>query len=305
MCKYIIMPTQMTISGTGPLGTDSTTKAKTFYTAMRDFDYTMRAVLAASPRQILSQCKEVMRRFDAIIDASAAHDNDKGDYFQRLKLRTQNAKTRAVGPMLRAIENASQYGGTRPRLMSILGAVDLQTAGREAAEASARWTDAAHANHLVAAYRLDQLLNAGIVAPAFFATVRPDGTPLDLSGVIQHDAPTLNDSFDVLLSMDTSPLNQMARQLRRENQHKLIEVLLQGGDALASLPPYADAAFGFNILALDGELLTLVMDDLLDSQQLGVLSQQLIEVHAHLLHLELDGQMFSPSQWRMMAQQLF
>jgi hypothetical protein len=52
-------------------------------------------------------------------------------------------------------------------------------------------------------------------------------------------------------------------------------------------------------------MLTLAMDDLLSSEALGILSQQLIEMHAHLLHLELDGNLFNPSQWTSAAQMLF
>lgn len=294
-----------TTKGTGPLGTDSSTKSKSFYTAIRDFDYALRAILASSPRQILAQGKDVLRKFDAIIDSCAAYEGDKTEYFQRMKVRAQNGKTRAIGPMLRAVENASQWGQTRPRLMSVLGTFDIQGVGREPTETNIRWVSTSDANLAVAAYRLDQLLNAGLVDSTVFAVTPPDEDDLGVVGIIQRPASGLNDSFDVLLSMDNSPISQTARQLRRDNQRQLLDVLLKGTDEINRLPPYADAAFGFNILALDGEVLTLVMDDLLDSHALGVLSQQLIEVHAHLLHLELDGNMYNPAQWKSAAQTLF
>ncbi|MBK8137856.1 MAG: hypothetical protein IPK52_18930 [Chloroflexi bacterium] len=294
-----------TTKGTGPLGTDSSTKSKSFYTAIRDFDYALRAILAASPRQILAQGKDVLRKFDAIIDACAAYEGDKAEYFQRMKIRAQNAKTRAIGPMLRAVENASQFGLSRPRLMSVLGTFDIQGVGREPAENDVRWLSVDQANHAVATYRLDQLLNAGLAEITTFAVTAPEGAGTGVAGIVQRPAPGLNDSFDVLLSMDNSSISQTARQLRRDNQRQLLDVILKGNQDIERLPNYADAAFGFSILALDGEMLTLAMDDLLAPHALGVLSQQLIEVHAHLLHLELDGNMYNPAQWKASAQTLF
>lgn len=284
-------------------GTKSAPNTQNFYTAIRDFDIALRATLAASPRQILAQAKDVMRKFNTIIEACAAVEDDKADYFRRLKVHAQNAKTNAIGTMLRAVENASQYGsGPRPRLMSVLGSFDWHAIDHQP-EGEVSWIRPADANRLVAAYRIDQLLNANLIGRTLFL-VAPSPEHPGMTGIAQRWASTTNDLFDTLMADDSNPLRQASRLLRRENQWQLLQTLLLPADAIRELPAYADGAFSFKLLALDGELLTLTMDDLLDSKALGVLSQQLIEIHAHLLHLELDGNLYNPSQWAGAAQMM-
>lgn len=284
-------------------GTKNAPNTQNFYTAIRDFDIALRATLAASPRQILAQAKDVMRKFNTIIEACAAVEDDKADYFRRLKIHAQNAKTNAIGTMLRAVENASQYGsGARPRLMSVLGSFDWHAVDHQP-DGDVHWIWPADANRLVAAYRIDQLLNANLIGRTLFlVTPSPEGD--GMTGIAQRWANPNNDLFDTLMAEDNSQLRQTARQLRRENQWQLLQTLLLPTEAIRELPAYADGAFAFKLLALDGELLTLAMDDLLDSKALGILSQQLIEIHAHLLHLELDGNLFNPSQWNNAAQMM-
>jgi hypothetical protein len=285
-------------------GTKNAPNTQNFYTAIRDFDIALRASLAASPRQILAQAKDVMRKFNTIIEACAAVEDDKADYFRRLKIHAQNAKTNAIGTMLRAVENASQYGdGARPRLMSVLGSFDWHAIDHQP-EGDVHWIWPADANRLVAAYRIDQLLNANLVGRTLFL-VSPSPENDGMAGIAQRWASSTNDLFDALMAEDNSQLRQTARQLRRENQWQLLQTLLMPTDAIRELPAYADGAFSFKLLALDGELLTLAMDDLLDSKALGVLSQQLIEIHAYLLQLELNGNLFNPSQWNGAAQMMF
>jgi hypothetical protein len=285
-------------------GTKNAPNTQNFYTAIRDFDIALRATLAASPRQILAQAKDVMRKFNTIIEACAAIGDDKADYFQRLKVHAQNAKTNAIGTMLRAVENASQYSnGGRPRLMSVLGSFDWHAIDHQP-EGDVHWVWPNDANRFVAAYRIDQLLNANLVGQTLFL-VSPSPENAGKTGIAQRWANPTNDLFDALMAEDTSQLRQTARQLRRENQWQLLQTLLMPSDAIRDLPAYADGAFSFKLLALDGELLTLAMDDLLDSKALGVLSQQLIELHAYLLHLELSGNLFNPAQWTSAAQMMF
>jgi hypothetical protein len=285
-------------------GTKNAPNTQNFYTAIRDFDIALRATLAASPRQILAQAKDVMRKFNTIIEACAAVEDDKADYFRRLKIHAQNAKTNAIGTMLRAVENASQYGnGARPRLMSVLGSFDWHAIDHQP-EGDVHWIWPADANRLVAAYRIDQLLNANLIGQTLFL-VAPSPEHAGMAGIVQRWASTNSDLFDTLMAEDNSQIRQTARQLRRENQWQLLQTLLLPSNAVRELPAYADGAFSFKLLALDGELLTLAMDDLLDSKALGILSQQLIEIHAYLLHLELNGNLFNPAQWNGAAQMMF
>lgn len=286
-----------------PSGAKSASSTQNFYTAIRDFDIALRASLAASPRQILAQAKDVMRKFNTIIEACASVEDDKADYFRRLKIHAQNAKTNAIGTMLRAVENASQYGeSARPRLMSVLGSFDWHAIDHQP-EGEVHWIWPADANRLVSAYRIDQLLNASLIGQTMFlvtSSAEHDG----MAGIAQRWAGPTNDLFDALMAEDDSQLRQTARQLRRENQWQMLQTLLMSADAIHQLPAYADGAFSFKLLAMDGELLTLAMDDLLDSKALGVLSQQLIEIHAYLLNLELNGNLFNPSQWNGAAQMM-
>jgi hypothetical protein len=285
------------------LGTQNSPNAKTFYTAIRDFDISLRAPLAASPRQILAQAKDVMRKFNSIIEACAAVEDEKADYFGRLKIHAQNAKTAAIGTMLRAVDNTSQYGTVRPRLMSVLGSFDWHAVDQQP-EGELSWVLPETANRLVAEYRVDQMLNVGIVGRTLFVvSASPDSD--GMIGLAQRWPAASNDLFELLLADDPNQLRETARQLRRENQWQLMHILLMNADAVRELPPYADGAIGFKLLAMDGEFLTLAMDDLLDSKALGVLSQQLIELHAFLLHLELEGNLFNTSQWLSAAQMLF
>lgn len=307
LCQTIEIPSVTYLSSfnaTSPSGTKNAPSTQNFYTAIRDFDIALRASLAASPRQILAQAKDVMRKFNTIIEACAAVEDDKADYFRRLKIHAQNAKTNAIGTMLRAVENTSLYGeNTRPRLMSVLGSFDWHAIDHQP-EGEAHWIWPADANRLVAAYRIDQLLNANLIGQTLFL-VTPSPEHDGMAGIVQRWASTTNDLFDTLMAEDNSQIRQTARQLRRENQWQLLQTLLMPSDAMRELPAYADGAFSFKLLALDGELLTLAMDDLLDSKALGVLSQQLIEIHAYLLHLELNGNLFNPSQWTGAAQMMF
>lgn len=288
-----------TTKGTGPLGADNPVKSQSFYTAVRDFDQALRTPLAATPRQILAQGKDIMRRFDAIITACAAGSvTEKGPYFQQLKIRVQNAKTRAIGPLLRAAESPMQTESSRTRLLSMLGTFDIHAV--EAPMQDMRWLDAEEANRQVALYRLDEMLNAGLIGPAYFHNSTP--AQEGVMGLIQKPAPALDNAFDILFATDDPAQNARIRALRQANQRQIIDALLGSGDAIANLPDHADAALGFNLLALDGEMLTLAMDDLLDMQALGALSQQLIDIHAYLLHRELEGSLYNPLQWQIAAQ---
>ncbi|MBK9125276.1 MAG: hypothetical protein IPM16_19435 [Chloroflexi bacterium] len=298
--KYEMAIVKPPTLSTRPVTLSAQPKTKSFYTALRDFDVMLHGVLAASPRQILAQAKDVMRKFDAIIEACDEYEGEKAAYFRRLKLHAQNIKTNAIGTMLQAVENASQYSTARPRLMSLLGSFDWHTVD-QAHEDDVRWVMPADANRMIAAYRLDQLLNAGLVEPTLYAISTAD-IANSLVGIVQKPVRTRNDGFDSLLSLDDSPLATQVRQLRRENQHLLLDTLLMPADAVRDLPPYADGAFGFKLLAVDGEMLTLAMGDVLGTEALGILSQQLIEMHAHLLHLELDGQLYNLAQWKNIAQ---
>lgn len=307
-CQTIEIPAVAYLSAINNMSSLSATKnaanTQNFYTAIRDFDITLRTTLAASPRQILAQAKDVMRKFNTIIEACAAVEDDRADYFRRLKIHAQNAKTNAIGMMVRAIENASQYGNdTRPRLMSVLGSFDWHAIDH-APDGDVHWIWPADANRLVAAYRIDQLLNANLIGRTLFL-VAPSAENPEMAGIVQRWANPPNDLFEALMAKDNSQLRQTARQLRRENQWQLLQTLMMPTDAIRTLPAHADGAFAFKLLALDGELLTLAMDDLLDSMALGVLSQQLIEIHAYLLHLELNGNLFNPSQWTSAAQLMF
>lgn len=275
-------------------------KTKSFYTALRDFDVMLHGVVAASPRQILAQAKDVMRKFDAIIDACEEYEGEKAAYFRRLKLHAQNIKTNAIGTMLQAVENASQYNTARPRLISLLGSFDWHTVD-QAHEDDVRWVMPGEANRMIAAYRLDQLLNAGLVEPTHFAVSTAE-VANSLIGIVQKPVRIRNDGFDSLLALEDTPLADQVRQLRRENQRLLLDTLLMTTDAVHDLPHYADGAFGFKLLAVDGEMLTLAMGDVLSSEALGILSQQLIEMHAHLLYLELDGQLYNLAHWKNVAQ---
>lgn len=285
------------------LGTQTSPNAKSFYTAIRDFDISLRATLAASPRQILAQAKDVMRKFNSIIEACAAVEDEKADYFGRLKIHAQNAKTIAIGTMLRAVDNTSQYGTVRPRLMSVLGSFDWHAVDQQP-EGDVSWVAPDTANRLVAEHRIDQMLNVGIVGRTLFV-VSPPPDDDGMVGIAQRWPAASNDLFDMLMVEDPTQLRETARQLRRENQWQLMHMLQMSADSVRELPPYADGAIGFKLLAMDGELLTLAMDDLLGSEALGILSQQLIELHAYLLHLELEGSLFNPSQWLSAAQMLF
>lgn len=298
--KYEAVVVKPPTLSTRPITLSAQPKTKSFYTALRDFDVMLHGVLAASPRQILAQAKDVMRKFDAIIEACADYEGEKAAYFHRLKLHAQNVKTNAIGIMLQAIENASQYGSARPRLMSLLGSFDWHTVSQSHDE-DVRWVMPADAHRMIAAYRLDQLLNAGLVEPTHYAVSTADVANA-LIGIVQKPVRARNDGFDSLLALEDSPLAARVRQLRRENQRLLLDTLLMPADAVRNLPPYADGAFGFKLLAVDGEMLTLAMGDLLSSEALGILSQQLIEMHAHLLHLELDGQLYNLAQWKNAAQ---
>lgn len=286
----------------GPSATKNASVTQNFYTAIRDYDSILRASLATSPRQILAQAKDVMRKFNAIIAACAAED-DRAEYFRRLKIHAQNAKTNAIGALMQAAENSIPYGlGSRPRLISILGTFDWHAIDH-VPEGEIHWIWPADANRLVATSRIDRLLNAHLISRTLFlASSAADAS--GMAGIVQQWPTPPDDLFETLMAENDGQLRQTARQLRRENQWQMLQMLLMRPESIPELAAFADSAFSFKLLALDGELLTLAMDDLLDSKALGIISQQLIEIHAHLLHLELNGSLLNPSQWTSAAQMM-
>jgi hypothetical protein len=70
--------------------------------------------LSNDSRQIMEQLKSVLRKFDDVIQGCALYDgetDEKGVFFQRLKLQAQNEKSEAIAAFMKAAKKPQLYGG--------------------------------------------------------------------------------------------------------------------------------------------------------------------------------------------------
>ncbi len=416
--------------GIGPLKKENSTKYKEVLAALTALDAYLSTQLAATGNEIKEQLKELLRKFDAIIEACGdygeAADNDedtskKERYFRSLKVQAQNEKTQAISglmaaadhpnpnyrPALRATFNApdplvmneGQYqrdvGGGMNTLqqygtgnntayfkqntaemdplsidqeMQAMFAVDaekdpvkkaalmkdVQTRQNQADfadQGGISATDTHSANREVASYRLDQLLDGGLIARTQLA-LRNAGTQSTLGSVQRGatgqsagDAKITSNAVDkattgpgainvqdpnlMRLLSRLQLLDSLAMQLDRHTGNFFLQTDANGNvtkvtgidndmsfgtqtgiekriKQYSAMSAFVDAEMAVKILRLDAELLRLAMTDLLSAEELNSLNTRLVKLQAHLLVLQMRGELLQPNQWDVaVAQNLF
>jgi len=117
--------------GIGPLKKENSTKYKDILAALTPLDAYLSTQLAATSNEIREQLKELLRKFDAIIEACGeygeAADNDedtskKERYFRTLKIQAQNEKTQAISGLMAAADHPNP--NFRPALRATFNAPD-------------------------------------------------------------------------------------------------------------------------------------------------------------------------------------